>query len=159
MVTGPLLVAQAFDGIELGGADSGNGAEQDANQRGNNDGDDGGEARNGDAILGEVADGEGDGEPDDDAKDAADKGDEDGFREELETNLAFGGADRFADADLANAGADGGEHDVHDADAADQQHDQRHREQNHGHGGRCLVGNSYELRQIPHAVNGLRPMA
>src|SRR6266852_8203129 len=112
MVTGPLLVAQAFDGIELRGADSGDGAEQDANQRGDNDGDDGGEARNGDAILGEVADGEGDGESDDDAEDAADEGDEDGLGEKLEADLAVGGAHRFADVNLANAGADGGEHDV-----------------------------------------------
>src|SRR6266849_7295923 len=159
LVSRRLFVAQAFDGIELGGADGGDGSEQDADQRGDNDGDDGGEAGNGDAILGEVADGEGDGESDDDAEDAADEGDEDGLGEKLEADLAVGGAHRFADANLANAGADGGEHDVHDADATDQQHDERYREQDHGHGGRCLVGNRYELGQIPDAINGFRPMA
>src|SRR5260370_15759307 len=68
-----LFVAQAFDRIELGGANRRNGAEQDADQGRDDDGDDGGEAGNGDAILGEETNGEGDGESDDDTEDAADE--------------------------------------------------------------------------------------
>src|SRR6266446_6497212 len=113
----PLLVAQAFDGIKLGGADSGNGAEQNADQRADDDGDDGRQTRNRNAIGGEEADGVRNGESYDDAEDAADEGDENGLGKELEANLTFGGADRFADTNLANAGADRGQHDVHDADA------------------------------------------
>src|SRR6202043_888051 len=122
MVTGPLLVAQAFDGIELGGADRGDGAEQNTDQRADGDGNDGRETGNRNAIGGEETDGVGDGESDDDAEDAADEGDENGLGKELKADLAFGGANRFANADLANAGADGGEHDIHDTDAADQQY-------------------------------------
>src|ERR1019366_5456689 len=145
VVNGPLFVAQTFDGVELGGADGGEGAEQDSDERRDDDGNDGGEAGDGDAVFRKEADGEWDGESDDDADDAADEGDEDGLGEELEANLAVGGAHGFADADLANAGADSGEHDVHDADAANQKNDQRHSKQNHGHGGRCLVGHRHQL--------------
>src|SRR5260370_29067652 len=154
-----LFVAEAFDRIELGGANRRNGAEQDADQGRDDDGDDGGEEGNGDAILGEETNREGDGESDDDTEDADDEGDEHGFGEELEANLAVGSAHRFADANLANPGADSGKHDVHDADAADQQHDERYCEQDHGHGGCCLVGNSYQLGQISDTINGFRPMA
>src|SRR6202140_3845194 len=75
MVTGPLLVAQAFDGIELGGADSWNGAEQNADQRADDDGDDGGETGNRNAISGAEGNGEGDGKSDDDAREPAEEGD------------------------------------------------------------------------------------
>src|SRR5260370_13732122 len=128
-----LFVAQPCDRIELGGANRRNGAEEDADQGRDDDGDDGGEAGNGDAILGEETNGEGDGESDDDTEDAADEGDEDGLGEELEADLAVGSAHRFADANLANPGADSGKHDVHDADAADQQHDERYCAPDHGH--------------------------
>ena len=59
--------------------------------------------------------------------DAADAGERDGLDEELEQHLAGAGADGEADADLAGALGDGDEHDVHDADAADEQADAGHR--------------------------------
>src|ERR1035437_6087803 len=103
VVNGPLFVAQAFDGVELGGADGGEGAEQDADQRANDDGNDGGAAGDGDAIGGKEADGIGDGESDDDAENAADEGDEDGLGEELEADFAVSGSHGFADADFAKS--------------------------------------------------------
>ena len=53
---------------------------------------------------------------------AADR-DQDGFGEELADDIEAAGADGAADADFAGALHDGGEHDVHDADAADEQRD------------------------------------
>src|SRR5450759_1774444 len=159
VVNGRLFVAQAFYGIELGGADGGKGAEQDADQRGDDDGDDGGESGNGDAIGGEEADGEGDGESDDDAEDSADQGDEDSFGEELEANLAVGGAHRFSDSDLANACADGRQHDGHDSDAAHQQDNQRDSEKNHGQAGGDTVHHGEHRGEILHAINGFGAVA
>ena len=43
--------------------------------------------------------------------------------EELQADLAAGGAERLADADLLDARLDVGEHGVHDADAGDDQGD------------------------------------
>src|ERR1700730_19200248 len=148
MVTGPLLVAQAFDGIELGGADRGNGAEQDADQRADGDGNDGRETENRNAIGGEDADGVGDGESNNNAEDAADEGNENGLGKELEADLALGGADCFADADLANAGADGGQHDVHNADAADEQYHRRHQQHHYGQNVRRPFRQIPQRRQI-----------
>src|ERR1019366_2389335 len=105
------------------------------------------------------ADGIGDGESDDDAENAADEGDEDGLGEELEADFAVSGSHGFADADLANAGADGGEHDIHDADAANQKNDQRHCEQNGGHGGSDAVHHGQHRREILHVVNGFGAVA
>ena len=53
----------------------------------------------------------------------AEHGDHHGFDQDLDEDVAGGGADGFADADLAHALGDAGQHDVHDADAADQQAD------------------------------------
>jgi len=59
----------------------------------------------------------------DDAEEASDERDEYGFDDELADDVALGGADGTADANLASALEDGGEHDVHDADAADEKRD------------------------------------
>ena len=58
-----------------------------------------------------------------DADHAADEREHDGFHEELLENVVVGGADGFAQADLLRAFNDGHEHDVHDADAADDERD------------------------------------
>src|SRR5579862_9433755 len=58
-------------------------------------------------------------DPEQDAGRAADEAEHDGLAEELELDRLFRGADRDAHADLARALGDGDEHDVHDADAAD----------------------------------------
>ena len=48
-----------------------------------------------------------------------------GLDEELHQDVALARADRHADADLARPLGDAHEHDVHDADAADEQADRR----------------------------------
>lgn len=53
-----------------------------------------------------------------DAHDAANETENDGLEEELEENIARRGADGFTDADFAGALRDGDKHDIHDADAA-----------------------------------------
>ena len=58
-----------------------------------------------------------------DAEQAADAGEHDGLDQELLGDVAPLGAQGAADADLAGPLGDGRQHDVHDADAADQQRD------------------------------------
>ena len=54
---------------------------------------------------------------------AAERRERDGLDQELQQHLALQRADREADADLARALGHRHEHDVHDADAADEQAD------------------------------------
>ena len=103
-----LLVAQAFYGIELGGAGGWDGAENYADHRRHDDSDDGGQAGDRDAVLGKEANGVGDGEADDDAGEASDERNEDSLGQKLKADFAVGCADGFADADLADAGGHGG---------------------------------------------------
>src|ERR1700730_8975521 len=144
-LTRHLFVAQALHGVELRCADGEDGAEESSYERGDQDRDDRGEAGNGDAVFSEIADGEGNCQSDYDADYTANRRNQNGFRKELEANFAVGCSDGFADSDLANASAYRGEHDIHDADAADQQNYQRNREQNYGHGGCSFVGDGHEL--------------
>ena len=58
-----------------------------------------------------------------DADDAADHAQGHRLDQELKQDVAAAGADRHADADLARPLGDADEHDVHDADAADEQRD------------------------------------
>ena len=67
--------------------------------------------------------------PSNDAQQAADAGEHDGLDQELLGDVAPLGAQGPADADLAGPLGDGRQHDVHDADAADQQRDRRDRPQ------------------------------
>ena len=53
------------------------------------------------------------------AEDSAQPREQGGLDEELGDDVQAGGAQGAADADFAGAFGDGGEHDVHDADAAD----------------------------------------
>ena len=66
-----------------------------------------------------------DGAADDDAEQAADRGEEDGLEQELPEDLDAARAERLADADLARPLGDGDRHDAHHADAADHQRDRR----------------------------------
>ena len=52
------------------------------------------------------------------AHDAAHDAENHGFEEELQKDVAAAGANGFADTDFACAFGDGDEHDIHDADAA-----------------------------------------
>src|ERR1051325_10397145 len=73
-----------------------------------------------------------------DADETAKKRDDRGLDEELHQDVARRCADSFADADLAGALGDGDQHDVHDADAADDERDARNRAQQPRHGARGL---------------------
>ena len=68
-----LLVAQALDGIELGGAGGGDGAENHPDQRRHDNGDDGGPAVDWYAVLGKEAHRVRDSEADNDAGEASDE--------------------------------------------------------------------------------------
>ena len=70
--------------------------------------------------AGEVADRLRQADADDDAEDATGQRDDRRLDQELADDVALARADGAADADLARPLHDAGEHDVHDADAADQ---------------------------------------
>src|SRR5688572_23849677 len=118
-----LLVAEGFDGIEVGGFNGGVGAEDDADEGADE------EAKNGpvDGDFGghfeEIGSDIAGGDAYDDADDAADFAEDDGFEDELCHDVALFGADGAADANLAGALGDGDEHDVHDADAGSEEGD------------------------------------
>ena len=57
------------------------------------------------------------------AHQATNNAENNGFKEELEHDMAGACADGFADADFACAFGDGYKHDIHDADAADDERD------------------------------------
>ena len=73
-----------------------------------------------------------DADPEGDAEQAADAGEHDRLDQELLGDVAPLGPQGAADADLAGPLGDGRQHDVHDADAADQQRDRGDRAR-----GRC----------------------
>ena len=58
-----------------------------------------------------------------DADQSADDGDQHGLRQELTNNVGLACTDGAANTDFARALEHRGQHDVHDADAADQQRD------------------------------------
>ena len=69
-----------------------------------------------------------------DADQPAERTERDGFDEKLQQDVATVRADGHADADLAGALGDADEHDVHDADAADDERDAGDGREQHGHG-------------------------
>ena len=123
------LVAQGFDGVEAGSFPGGIKTENDADGSGDRDG-------------GEHAFGTGFDRPlemglhhqsgtasEQDPDDTADQTQQDRFNQKLLEDVAGTCADGHAQADLARAFGHGDQHDVHDADAADHEGDQRHAEQ------------------------------
>ena len=73
-------------------------------------------------VFGVGVDGGGD-DPERDAGEAAEQGEQDRLGEELGADVAFGGAERAAEADLGAAFEHRDDHDVGDADGADEQGD------------------------------------
>ena len=98
-----LFVLEGGYGVQDGGAVGGEGAEDYAYQDRGGEGDDGGPVGDGDGEGREESYADGDGDADDGADETAGEGEEDGFGEELEADLAAGGAEGFADADLLDA--------------------------------------------------------
>ncbi len=70
--------------------------------------------------------------PDDHAEQSAQQAEQDRLDEELPEDVGAARADRFADADLAGAFGHRHQHDVHHADAADEQRDRGDRAEQHG---------------------------
>ena len=114
-----LLVFEGFDGIELGGAIRREGAEEHADEDRSAERDQGGPAGDGDLVGGEETDGERNCKTEHSANEAARERKKHSLSEELETNLLAGCAECFADADLADASLNVGQHGVHDADTGD----------------------------------------
>jgi len=118
-----LLVAEGVDGVESGGAACGHEAEEDADGGGEGEGDDVDFGIEEEGCADDIGEDFAKDVGEADAGDAADAGEGDGFDEELEEDFAGACADGEADADFAGALGDGDEHDVHDADAADEEAD------------------------------------
>lgn len=114
-------LAEGIDGIFAGGFDGWVEAEDGADT--NRDGE-GGEEDININIRGERGD-EGDGEgasvTEGEAEDAAENGEDETFKEELKEDIEIGGTDGLSDTDFVGALGDGDEHNIHDADAADEQ--------------------------------------
>jgi len=83
---------------------------------------------------------------------AADGADDHRFHQELHLNIATGSADGLADADLADALAHVGEHDVHDAHSADDERDHGHEQQDHGERVGGAAGHFHQLGEVAHGV-------
>ena len=116
-------MSEGVDGVEAGGAASGHESEEDADGCREGKGDDvdfwieqeGGSDHAGQRIAQAVGEG--------DAGHAADAGEGDCLDEKLEQYFAGPRSDGEADPDLAGSFGDGDEHDIHDADASDEQAD------------------------------------
>src|SRR5688500_4626773 len=122
------LVPQRFDRVHPrrrhGGVQPGQDAGQAADDEGGDDAhgvDVGGVGLAVAEPADERGDGQGDADAEADAEQAAGQADHRGLDQELEGDVFLLGPQGAADADLAGALGDGGQHDVHDADAADQQ--------------------------------------
>src|SRR5205814_6625122 len=131
-----LLVAEGFDGVEAGGFHGGPDAEDEADTDADDDagrcgpyGHDAGPAERGANQEHESVDQY-------EGKDSAGSGERHRFEQELPCYVAAARADGFADTDLACAFGHADEHDVHHADAADEQADgakHHRRDVNHQH--------------------------
>src|SRR5581483_12295931 len=109
-----LLVFEGGDRVEAGGSFSGQSAERDADDHRGEKSDHRAPRRNGNLEAGKDAEAERKREADERADEPTREREEDRFREELHADLALGGAESLADADLLDAGLHVGQHGVHD---------------------------------------------
>src|ERR1035437_1272213 len=133
VVFGVLLVAQGLDGVEVGGADGGNHAADEADDGQNHGGDDHRSGRDDEANVGsfcvlgygavkrDAANQHGDQVGQSDAGHSADGGDGEGLGQKLREDVTLARAERLFDADFAGALLHGHQHDVHQPDAGDAQ--------------------------------------
>ena len=118
-----LFVPQRVDGVEAGGGHGRVHAEEDADHDRQAEADGDGPAADDGLPIGELADDVRPADAEQHADQSAGGREHDGFDEELQGDVPPLGPQRAADADLAGALGDRGQHDVHDADAAHQQRD------------------------------------
>src|SRR5216684_5587518 len=118
-----LFVAQGFDGVELGGFHSGPDTEDETDVDADDNARGGGPHRHAATPLQGHADEQHEAIDEQEGDDAAYAGKSHGLEQELPGDITAARADRFAHANFAGALGDAHEHDVHDADAADEQTD------------------------------------
>ena len=111
-------MSEGFYGVHVGGADGGVESEHDADKSGDGEGEYGGPGFDDGGLVGEVGDEGGYADAEEYAESTAGAGEQDGFDEKLEDDVASFCAEGASDTDFAGAFGDAGEHDVHDADAA-----------------------------------------
>ena len=114
-----LFIPQGFDGVEFGCFPGRVDAEEEADADGEAEGDDDRCRRDDCLEEARLGDSQGDADAAGDAQEAADDADDDGFDEKLHHDVLEGRAQGFTDADFPRPFGDGDHHDVHDADAAD----------------------------------------
>ena len=142
---------ERLDGVEAGGAAGREIAEDDADRRREQEGD-GDDLRVDDQRhLEELGGDRRQAEAEEDADDAAEQRQHHRLDQELHQHLAGFGADRQADADLARALGHRDQHDVHDADAADQQADAGDRRQQTGEHAGDAGEHAGDLRHVEDA--------
>ena len=83
-----------------------------------------------------------------DADDSADNRHNCGLHQELHINIVRSGADRFSDADLSSSFCYRNKHDIHDADAANNETDHGNRRQEQGQRGRNALRSRKNLALI-----------
>lgn len=96
-------------------------AEDNSGEAGDSEGEEDGPGGDDGFHLGEVGDADRDEDAEEDSDDPAADGEDDGLDEELDDDVFSLRSEGAADADLAGALGDGGEHDIHDTDAADEE--------------------------------------
>src|SRR5678816_20177 len=120
-----LFVAERLDGVQAGGPDGGDHAEEDAHTGREADADGEGPPGQRDGETAQRVNGETDPRTEEDSEDPARRGEEHRLEQKLPEDLDASGAERFADADLARPFRDADRHDAHHADAADHQRNRR----------------------------------
>ena len=122
---GGLAVAEGLDGIHAAGFEGGVEAADHADADGESDADEdgGGFDDGGIFAFGDFGEESKEAEGSAEAEDPAAEADDATFDNDLEEDIAAFGTDGEADADFADAFGDGSEHDIGDADAADDQAD------------------------------------
>lgn len=118
-----LLLTEGVDGVEFGGLGGGVDAEDDAGEARDAKGEEDGPRSDDGLHVGEVGDANRDEDAEEDSDEATADGEDDGFDEELHDDVLPFGSQGTADPDFAGALGDGGEHDVHDADATHEEGD------------------------------------
>ena len=121
------LIPQGIDRVKAGSFAGRIDAEEETDTDGEREGYEDRRRRDDGLEFADMRDGDGDGATKSDAEDAADDSHDDGFDEELQHDVAEGRAERLPYADLTRALRDRDHHDVHDADAADEERDARNR--------------------------------
>src|SRR5690606_1671690 len=154
-----LLMSQRLDRMEHGRLAGGEEAKEDPHRRGEDEGDADDPRDEHGRQAERRAHPEGGGQAEKHAPQPPEKRKDHGLHEELQQDLAGGGADGHPDADLPGPFGNRDQHDVHDADTADQEADGRNRAQERRHRARDLLHRLRDLLHVVHEEVGLLPRA